>query len=198
MEAQSPQYWDELAAAFDDEPDHGLRDPAVRAAWLARLATWLLPSRATILDAGCGTGSLSILLTALGHEVTGIDWSAAMLARAALKAGASGQQATFVAMDAAHPSFSSSCFDVVLCRHVLWALPQPAAVLQRWANLLAPGGRLVLIEGYWSAGGLHAEEVVAALPPMLTNVTVDQLSGKPQLWGGPVNDERYAVIARQQ
>lgn len=24
--------WDELAPAFDDEPDHGLRDPAVRAA----------------------------------------------------------------------------------------------------------------------------------------------------------------------
>jgi hypothetical protein len=23
-------YWDAQAAAFDDEPDHGLRDPAVR------------------------------------------------------------------------------------------------------------------------------------------------------------------------
>jgi hypothetical protein len=26
-------FWDEQAAGFDDEPDHGLRDPVVRAAW---------------------------------------------------------------------------------------------------------------------------------------------------------------------
>lgn len=198
MVAQSPQYWDELATAFDDEPDHGLRDPAVRAAWLARLATWLPPSRATVLDVGCGTGTLSILLAALGYVVIGTDWSAAMLARAATKARASGQQAGFAIMDAAHPAFSTSCFDVVLCRHVLWALPQPAAVLQRWANLLKPGGRLVLIEGYWGTGGLHVEEVVAALPLSFTNVAVDDLSKEPQLWGGPVNDERYAVIASRQ
>ena len=25
--------WDREAAAFDEEPDHGLRDPATRAAW---------------------------------------------------------------------------------------------------------------------------------------------------------------------
>jgi hypothetical protein len=25
--------WDTLAATFDDEPDHGLRDPRIRAAW---------------------------------------------------------------------------------------------------------------------------------------------------------------------
>ena len=173
MTWQSPRYWDDLAAVFDDEPDHGLRDPVVRAGWLARLAIWLPASGATVLDVGCGTGTLSSLLAALGYAVVGTDWSAAMLSRAATKATASGHQAAFSIMDAARPAFSSSCFDVVLCRHVLWALPQPTAVLQRWANLLTPGGRLVLIEGYWSAGGLHAEEVVAALPPVLTSVTID-------------------------
>ena len=29
--------WDAAAATFDDEADHGLRDPAVRAAWAALL-----------------------------------------------------------------------------------------------------------------------------------------------------------------
>lgn len=29
--------WDALAASFDDEPDHGLRDAEVRRAWAARL-----------------------------------------------------------------------------------------------------------------------------------------------------------------
>ncbi|RRR69765.1 SAM-dependent methyltransferase, partial [Streptomyces sp. RP5T] len=32
--------WDAEAASFDEEPDHGLRDPAVRAAWAERLRAW--------------------------------------------------------------------------------------------------------------------------------------------------------------
>ena len=56
MTWQSPRYWDDLAAAFDDEPDHGLRDPAVRAAWLTRLAIWLPASGATVLDVGVAPG----------------------------------------------------------------------------------------------------------------------------------------------
>ena len=52
--------------------------------------------------------------------------------------------------------------------HLLWALREPAQVLQRWVNLLVPGGRLILIEGYWhTGGGLHAEEVTEALPIIL-------------------------------
>ncbi|WP_374689797.1 class I SAM-dependent methyltransferase [Promineifilum sp.] len=192
----SPQYWDALAATFDDEPDHGLRDPAVRGAWVDRLLSWLPPGRAAILDAGCGTGSLSVLLAALGHEVIGIDWSPAMIVQAQTKAAVSGQPVIFTVMDAANPQFPSRRFDVILCRHVLWALPEPAATLHRWADLLAPGGRLLLIEGYWhTGGGLHAAEIVNALPPGLTNVRVENLNGEPLLWGGVVSDERYAVIA---
>lgn len=192
----SPQYWDALAATFDDEPDHGLRDPAVRGAWVDRLLSWLPSGRAAILDAGCGTGSLSVLLAALGHEVIGIDWSPAMIVQAQTKAAVSGQPVTFTVMDAANPQFPSRRFDVILCRHVLWALPEPTAALHRWADLLAPGGRLLLIEGYWhTGGGLHAAEIVNALPPWLTNVRVENLDDEPLLWGGVVSDERYAVIA---
>ena len=28
------EYWDIQAAEFDDQPDHGLQDPAVRDAWV--------------------------------------------------------------------------------------------------------------------------------------------------------------------
>ncbi len=62
--------------------------------------------------------------------------------------------------------------------------------------MLAPSGRLLLIEGYWyTGGGLHAQEVVEALPTSLTNVLVQNLSDQAALWGGEVTDERYAVIA---
>ncbi|GAA2508411.1 hypothetical protein GCM10023100_61460 [Actinocorallia cavernae] len=51
-----PPDWDARAAGFDDEPDHGLRDPAVRAARAARLRSWLPGHLADVLDLGCGTG----------------------------------------------------------------------------------------------------------------------------------------------
>lgn len=194
--AETRHYWDKAAATFDDEPDHGLRDATVRAAWTNLLANWLPLTRAMILDIGCGTGSLSGVLAACGHTVTGIDLSPAMIAQAIAKAQAAGQSITFKVMEASDPQLSPQHFDLIVCRHLLWALPEPALVLQRWVKLLAPEGRLLLIEGYWhTGGGLHAAEVVAMLPTVLTGVTLQNLSDQPALWGGAVVDERYAVIA---
>ena len=59
-------YWDSQAAAFDDEADHGLRDPRVRDTWRRLLLTHLPPAPAAVADIGCGTGSLSVLLAAEG------------------------------------------------------------------------------------------------------------------------------------
>jgi len=194
----SPLYWDSAAATFDNAADHGLRDPLVRRAWRDLLVPWLPPAPATILDIGCGTGSLSLLLAQLGHQVTGIDFAPAMVAQAQAKAQAAGYAIPFYVMDAAQPHLSAQPFALILCRHLLWALPEPDLVLRRWSDLLAPGGRLLLIEGYWhTGGGLHAEAVVAALPPAMVNVVVQPLSEQAGLWGGAVTDERYLVVADQ-
>jgi SAM-dependent methyltransferase len=40
---------------------------------------------AAVVDAGCGTGTLALLLASEGYRVTGVDLSAAMIARAAKK-----------------------------------------------------------------------------------------------------------------
>ena len=190
------QVWDAAAETFDDQPDHGLRDPRVLAAWTRLLEDWLPPGRSNVLDAGCGTGSLSLVLAELGHQVSGIDISPAMIARARVKARAFGQRIDFQVMDAAAPQFPPAAFDALVCRHLLWALPDPLRVLQRWAELLKPGGRLLLVEGYWSTGaGLHAPQLLAALPPVLTLISMQNLSGQADLWGGPVSDERYALCA---
>src|SRR5215208_3144651 len=98
---ESRQYWDDLASTFDNEPDHGLRDPVVRGTWIKLLETWLPQTSVTILDIGCGTGSLSIALAELGHKVTGIDLSPSMISLAQPKAASYGLPIEFHVMDAA-------------------------------------------------------------------------------------------------
>ena len=193
---QTRELWDRAAATFDDEPDHGLRDPVVRQAWTARLRAWLPAGPAAVLDLGCGTGSLSLVMAELGQTVSGIDLSPAMIAQARAKAAAAGQAIDFQVMDAAQPSLAPAQFDVLVCRHLLWALPEPAAVLRRWAALLRPAGRLVLVEGRWGTGaGLATAEILSALPPSLTPRPVEDLSRESALWGRAVTDQRYAILA---
>ncbi|MEU2271905.1 class I SAM-dependent methyltransferase [Streptomyces olindensis] len=188
--------WDARAASFDEEPDHGLSDPAVRRAWAGRLRGWL-PGRADdVLDLGCGTGSLSLLASEQGHRVTGVDLSPAMVTLAREKLA--GRDAVFLVGDAAAPPVGEQRFDAVLVRHVLWALPDPARALRHWCGLLRPGGRLVLVEGVWGSTdpvGIPADRLVGLLTPMAGQVRVERLSGDPLLWGKEVTDERYAVVA---
>ncbi len=189
--------WDAAAASFDDEPDHGLRDPEVRQAWAARLRSWLPERPSDLLDLGCGTGSLSLLAAEQGHHVTGVDRSAPMvdLARAKL----AGRDAAFLVGDAAAPPVGEERFDVVLVRHVLWALPDPGRVLRHWRGLLRPGGRFVLVEGVWGTTaptvGVPADRLTALLAPLVGDVRVEPLSADARLWGKDVDDERYAVVA---
>jgi len=188
--------WDAEAASFDDEPDHGLRDPQVRRAWAERLRSWLPERASDVLALGCGTGSLSLLASEQGHHVTGVDSSPAMvdLARAKL----AGRDAAFLVGDAAAPPVGEQRFDVVLVRHLLWALPDPGRVLRHWRELVRPGGRLVLVEGVWGTVtpvGIPAGVLTGLLAPLAADVRVERLSEDPQLWGKEVADERYAVVA---
>jgi 2-polyprenyl-3-methyl-5-hydroxy-6-metoxy-1,4-benzoquinol methylase len=190
------QFWDDAAVSFDDEPDHGLRDPGILAAWETLLRTFLSSNKGSILDVGSGTGSLSILLAGLGYKVTGIDLSPAMLSLAREKATASGQSIRFHVMDAAFIQLPPRQFDAIVCRHLLWTLSQPEQVLRRWVDLLKPRGRLVLVEGYWYTGaGLRAEDIVKALPSSLITIVVQNLSDQSDLWGSEITDERYVITA---
>ncbi|MER7194039.1 class I SAM-dependent methyltransferase [Streptomyces flaveolus] len=188
--------WDSRAATFDEESDHGLRDPGVRRAWAARLRSWLPGRPGDVLDLGCGTGSLSLLAAEQGHRVTGVDLSPAMveLARAKL----AGRDAVFLVGDAGVPPVGERRFDAVLVRHVLWTLPDPGRVLAHWRELLRPGGRLVLIEGVWGSVtpvGISAGRLTGLLAPLGGQARVERLSDDPSLWGKEVDDERYAVVA---
>jgi SAM-dependent methyltransferase len=206
-------YWDAAAPAFDDEPDHGLRDSRTRAAWDRLLRSWLPPAPADVLDIGCGTGSVSLLAAGAGHRVTGVDLAPRMVERARAKFAAAGLPGSFLVGDATRPPTGERRFDVVLSRHLLWTLPDPPAALRRWTGRLRPGGRLVLIEGRWReagpsgvpyaagaevlpwSGGIGAEALATAVRPLVARLRTEPLSGDADLWGSPVDDERYALIA---
>ncbi|GLY53397.1 class I SAM-dependent methyltransferase [Lentzea sp. NBRC 102530] len=195
MSNEVREFWDGHAATFDEEPDHGLRDPAVRDAW-ARLLLPLVPvTGARVVDLGCGTGSLSVLLAQAGHRVSGVDLSGRMVAAARAKAEAAGVGAEFTEGDASTPPYEPGTADVVLARHVLWALPDPASAIARWAGLLRPGGRMVLVEGRWSTGaGLTAEECRALVRGTGRHAGVTRLDDAA-LWGREIDDERYLLVS---
>ena len=193
--ARTRETWDREAVAYDDEPDHGLRDPSVRAAWRELLLEHLPPAPARVADLGCGSGSLSVLLAEEGYDVSGLDLSGQMLELARAKAERAGVAVSFEQGDAAEPELEPGAFDVVMCRHVLWAMPDPSAALERWVGLLRPGGRLLLVEGRWHTGaGLPARRTEELVRVHRAEVSLRQLP-EPVYWGGPIEDERYLVLS---
>jgi SAM-dependent methyltransferase len=189
--------WDAEALTFDEAPDHGLADPVVRAAWRELLLDRLPPASARVADLGCGTGTLSVLLAEEGYDVHGLDLSPEMISRARTKAAANPARGsvTFDVGDASEPDLPAGTFDVVLSRHVLWALPDPLAGLRRWCDLLAPGGRLLLVEGRWFNGaGLAAADTQALLSEVGRSAVVRHLP-EPVFWGRDIDDERYLVLS---
>ncbi len=192
--ATDPALWDAEASDFDREADHGLADPSTRAAWRDLLVAALPPAPADVADLGCGTGTLTRLLTDEGHRVDAVDFSPEMVRRATAKLAGTGVLPRLG--DAADPGLADSSLDVVLCRHVLWALPDPHVALARWVRVLRPGGRLVLVEGSWSTGaGLTAAEARALVGPHVADTVLTPLAD-PVLWGREIADERYLLVAR--
>src|SRR5437867_4115308 len=148
VKQQVAAHWDRRAAHFDEDFGHSIRTADERAAW-DRILDLVVPGGGPrdALDAGCGTGFLSLELAARGHRVTGVDFAPAMLAAARGKAEAAGLQIRFEAGDAEQLRFLPHSFDLVISRHVLWTLPHPEAAIDEWIRVLRPGGRLAVVDG---------------------------------------------------
>lgn len=203
---QIRQYWDEAAREYDTFVDHGLLDSDVRAAWKDLLRTWLPTQPSDVADLACGTGTMSVLLAELGHQVRGIDLSGEMVARARAKTAPFGGAVHVEQGDAGEPPWPEGSLDVVFARHILWTLPDPQDALRRWARLLRPGGRMVLVEGRWgieAAGEKPGVPWRAGVPSQELAAVVRELVGEPTVvqlwdtvyWGKELEHERYLLSA---
>ena len=95
-----------------------------------------------ILDAGCGSGALSVELRARGAHVAGFDSSTEMLEFARRRLG---PDADLRVVDLADPlPYDDGMFDDVAASLVLHYLRDWSAPLAELRRVLKPGGRLVL------------------------------------------------------
>ena len=92
------------------------------------------------LDAACGTGRHSAYLASLGHEVIGVDSSAAMLERARAKVPAG----EFHEADLHDLPLPDDHVDLVVCGLALVHVPDLAPVLAEFVRVLRRGGHLVI------------------------------------------------------
>ena len=99
-----------------------------------------------VLDVGSGRGAATFALAAAvgpHGRVTAIDLAPGMVEALHADVAARGLQNVRIAeMDAAAPDLEPAGFDVLASSLVLFFLPDPAAALSRWHELLAPGGRI--------------------------------------------------------
>ncbi len=136
------EFYNALAEDYDN-----MTQFAQRLEQQEQLLSSLLPARRAF-DMGCGTGLHSIALARLGVEVTGIDVSTEMLARARRNADAHEVQPEFIHGDyLSLPPAHTHPADLLLCLgNSLPHIERNAidAVLLHWHGLLAPGGRVLL------------------------------------------------------
>jgi ubiquinone/menaquinone biosynthesis C-methylase UbiE len=141
-------YWSARAPTFDQQVGHEIFSEAERQAWHALILRHLGPGNGrSALDLASGTGVISHLLDGLGFQVTGLDWSEAMLTRARAKAQARGARIRFVMGDAERTLEKHESYDVIMTRHLVWTLVDPMAAFKEWHSLLKPGGKVLIVDG---------------------------------------------------
>ena len=98
-----------------------------------------------VLEVGVGTG-LALRAYDPGMEVTGIDFSEEMLAKARDKV--KNERLTHVKelrqMDARSLDFPDNSFDAVAAMHLVSVVPDPEQVLSEMARVVKPGGKVVI------------------------------------------------------
>ena len=165
--------WDEMRAL-------GLPAADVEDALLS-----LLPDAALgrLLDIGTGTGRLLELLAPRVRSGLGIDASRAMLALARARLAKPGLGHLGVRQADMYRLPLSGGYDLVVLQMVLHYAEDPAAVIAEAARVLAPGGRLIVVD-LAGHGRQDVQDRLAHRWPGFTDATMHGLQHGPGLLPG--------------
>lgn len=141
---QAEQYFARHAAEWDRIRSMHVPESRVEAAIVEMLAGVRIE---TLLDVGTGTGRMLEVLAPRASRAVGLDISTAMLAIARANVEKAGlrnvqlRQGDIYALSPAETNFS-----LIVLHQVLHFLDDPARAVREAARLLAPGGRLLIVD----------------------------------------------------
>jgi len=103
-----------------------------------------------VLEVGVGTG-INLSLYPREAAVTGIDFTAAMLAKARERAARkNAAPVRLLQMDAADLKFADGSFDIVYAAYLISVVPDPVKVAQEMRRVCRPGGRIIFLNHFLS------------------------------------------------
>lgn len=140
---RSAKFYDLLVWLFTSGKERELRDAMLRPAKLRQ--------GESVLDVGCGTGTLALLAKRQVGErgrVVGTDASPEMIEHARRKAARTGADVDFQIAPAQALPFAGASFDVVLSTLMLHHLPRPSReqLALEMRRVLKPGGRALAVD----------------------------------------------------
>ncbi len=153
--AQAHREFEAWAATYDQSLLHHFLFTPSYMMLMEEIGDWYRlrrPASFSVLDIGCGTGTVAGLLASSSWPVkaTGLDFAPAMCAEARQKAEKAGllDRASFLAGDSEHLPIADASFDVVTCSNSFHHYPNQQEVVLEMRRILKPGGRLILIDGF--------------------------------------------------
>jgi SAM-dependent methyltransferase len=158
---------------------------AAEAAHLVRFAGVTAGDR--LLDVGTGSGIAAIVAAQRGAQVTGIDPTPALLARARDNAVLAGVAVEWREGVAETLPFPDGSFDVVLSQYAHMFSAAPECTASEMLRVVRPGGRVAFAA--WTPDGLAPRLMglsLAYLPPM-----PGPPAPSPFLWGEPRGVREY-------
>lgn len=165
-------YWSKRADSFAELREHEMKSNKADR-WLTEILTKITDaatedademaeavadkdtSLIKVLDVGCGSGFFEVLLGQQGFEVTGIDLTEEMVAKAngmIAEYGLDAKRVKALTMDAEKPDFAPETFDIIITRNLTWTLPHPIEAYGKWYVLLKKGGLLLNFDAEYAKG----------------------------------------------
>lgn len=119
------------------------------------------PLGASVLDVGCGPGSLVRRFAAMGLRAVGVDHDPAMIERARqLARGLAGVE--FQTGDVARLPFPPASFDIVTAANIIFFLDDPLTGVQGLAAACRPGGIVAMLNPSEKMSVVAAEALAEA------------------------------------